>query len=62
VTPGKLEADWRVWIADEGRPWWLEVLLANLLPVLFFAASLLVILGWRRARRRGRETYESLPD
>jgi len=62
VTTAGLEEQWRAWIREEGRPWWLEVILGNLVSVLLFTASLLVILGWLRARRRGRQTYESLPE
>jgi len=62
TSVGRLEADWRAWVREEGRPWWLEVLLANLVPVLLFTASVLAILAWWRVRRRGRETYESLPE
>ncbi|MEN8148462.1 MAG: hypothetical protein ABFS86_01490 [Planctomycetota bacterium] len=62
VTTGELEAAWRTWLLEKGRPWWLEAILSNLVAVLLFTASILVILAWLRARRRGRETYESLPE
>ena len=61
-SSAELEAEWIARIRDEGRPWWLETILSNLMPFLFFVASLLAIVGWWRIRRRGRETYESLPE
>jgi len=62
LTTEELEADWVAWIRDEGRPWWLEAILASFIPFLLFTASLLAIVGWLRARRRRKETYESLPE
>jgi hypothetical protein len=61
-STAELEAEWMAWIRDEGRPWWLETILANLVPFLLFAASVLAIAAWVRMRRRRRETYESLPE
>jgi hypothetical protein len=62
LDTAELEAEWIASIREGGRPWWLETILANLLPFLFFVASLLAIAAWIRARRRRRETYESLPE
>jgi hypothetical protein len=62
VTVADLEADWRKWLDRDGRPWWIDVLLANWWTFLFFSASLLVIVAWARARRKKQDTYESLPE
>jgi hypothetical protein len=62
LTPGELASEWRKWLRGTGRPWWLEMILSRFVPFLLFAASLLVIIGFLRARRRQRDTYESLPE
>jgi len=61
-STAELEAEWIALIRHEGRPWWLEAILANLVPFLLFVSSLLAIAAYVRVRRRRRETYESLPE
>ena len=55
-----LETAWRATLVRRG--WWLWPLAGAAIPLLFFTASVLVILGFLRARRRGRKTYEQLPE
>jgi hypothetical protein len=55
-----LETAWRASLTRRG--WWLGPLSGALIPLLFFAGSLLVVLAFFRARRRKRRTYESLPE
>jgi hypothetical protein len=55
-----VEEAWRGTLRERG--WWLPLLGRYAIPLLLFIASLLVIVGFLKARRRGRRIYDDLPD